>query len=414
MEVRTRYFVLQNSNIQSLLSCPGARARLHCGPVPGSEYAHPRDEILQVMERIYRYRMTTTSGGNISVREPGGALWITPARVDKGSLRREDIVLVRGDGSVEGRHRSSSEYPLHAAVYAARPDYTAVVHAHPAALVAFSMAHQVPDTKLFHQARHVCGAAGFAKYELPGSEQLGRTVAAVFESGRDCVILQNHGVIAGAADLAHAFHRFETLEFTARILIKARLLDHPEFLTESHLALADGAATALPQFQRQAPTSTEKEVRRTLCDFVRRAYRQRLFISTQGSFSARLDEASFLVTPYAVDRGLISAEDLVLVHDGAAESGKRGTRANRLRHQRLSCECHRVQRYQANARQPDHPRKLRGAARGWTSTIRRAVPGAGRDRENDFRRPSLDHPGERRRAGHGSKRGGCLRPPRGP
>jgi len=25
---------------------------------------HPRDEIMRTMERIYRYRMTTTSGGN--------------------------------------------------------------------------------------------------------------------------------------------------------------------------------------------------------------------------------------------------------------------------------------------------------------------------------------------------------------
>jgi hypothetical protein len=29
---------------------------------------HPRDEIVQTMERIYRYRMTTTSGGNLSIR----------------------------------------------------------------------------------------------------------------------------------------------------------------------------------------------------------------------------------------------------------------------------------------------------------------------------------------------------------
>ena len=62
-------------------------------------YLHPRDEILQAMERIYRYRMTTTSGGNLSIREANGDVWITPARVDKGSLRREDIVCVRADGA---------------------------------------------------------------------------------------------------------------------------------------------------------------------------------------------------------------------------------------------------------------------------------------------------------------------------
>jgi L-fuculose-phosphate aldolase len=293
----------------------------------GSEYTHPRDEILQVMERIYRYRMTTTSGGNISVREPDGALWITPARVDKGTLRREDIVLVRADGVVEGRYRPSSEYPFHAAVYAARPDYGAVVHAHPTALVAFSMAHQMPDTRLFHQAKHVCGDPGFARYELPGTEQLGKTVAAVFARGSDCVVLENHGVVTGGANLAEAFHRFETLEFTAKTIIKAWLLDRPVFLDDSQLTLAREGAGNLREFTRDAPGSVERELRRTLCEFVRRAYRQRLFISTQGSFSARLGANEFLITPYAGDRGLISPEGLVLIRDGAAESGKHPSRA---------------------------------------------------------------------------------------
>ena len=62
------------------------------------QLTHPRDEIMATMERIYRYRMTTTSGGNLSIREPGGDIWITPARVDKGSLTRNDIVRVKPDG----------------------------------------------------------------------------------------------------------------------------------------------------------------------------------------------------------------------------------------------------------------------------------------------------------------------------
>src|SRR5262245_65524833 len=95
------------------------------------DLVHPRDEIMRAMERIYRYRMTTTSGGNLSIREENGDVWITPARVDKGSLRREDIVRVRADGSVEGRHPPSSEFPFHRAVYQARPDLHGLVHAHP-------------------------------------------------------------------------------------------------------------------------------------------------------------------------------------------------------------------------------------------------------------------------------------------
>src|SRR5215472_2239817 len=150
-------------------------------------FIHPRDEILQAIQRIYRYRMTTTSGGNLSIREESGDIWITPARLDKGSLRREDIVRVSPDGAVHGAHRPSSELPFHQEIYRTRPDLRGIAHAHPVALVAFSLVHQVPDTRLFHQARLVCGEAGFAPYELPGSQALGRTVARTFAAGYSCV-----------------------------------------------------------------------------------------------------------------------------------------------------------------------------------------------------------------------------------
>ncbi len=55
------------------------------------------------MERIYRYRMTTTSGGNLSIREANGDIWITPARVDKGNLGRADISTGASRWVVEGK-----------------------------------------------------------------------------------------------------------------------------------------------------------------------------------------------------------------------------------------------------------------------------------------------------------------------
>ena len=147
------------------------------------QVTHPRDEIMRTMERIYRYRMTTTSGGNLSIREPDGSIWITPARMDKGSLTRDDIVCVGPDGAVEGRHQPSSEFPFHKAVYEVRPDIRAVVHAHPVALVAFSICRQTPDTCLFHQAHFMCGRTGFAAYAVPGSRQLGDNIAETFRAG---------------------------------------------------------------------------------------------------------------------------------------------------------------------------------------------------------------------------------------
>jgi L-fuculose-phosphate aldolase len=52
-------------------------------------------------------------------------------------------------------------------------------------------------------------------------------------------------------------------------------------------------------------------------------------ISTEGSFSARLDANSFVITPYRLDRSSIDLQDLVLVKDGRAEAGKIASRASR-------------------------------------------------------------------------------------
>jgi L-fuculose-phosphate aldolase len=288
---------------------------------------HPRDEIMRTMERIYRYRMTTTSGGNISIHEPCGDIWITPARVDKGSLTRDDIVRVAPDGTVEGPHRPSSEFPFHQAVYEARPDIRAVVHAHPVALVAFSICRQTPDTRLFHQAHSVCGQTGFAPYALPGSKELGRNIAEAFKAGCHSVILENHGVVVGGASLAQAFQRFEAFEFAAKTVIKGRSIGEVRYLTEAQLEQAHGRSVALESFEPEAPTALEQELRRQLHLFVRRGCRQRLLISTEGSFSARLGEDSFLITPTQKDRESLEISDFVLVDGNRREAGKKASRA---------------------------------------------------------------------------------------
>jgi len=288
---------------------------------------HPRDEVVVTMQRIYRYKMTTTSGGNVSIRDENGDIWITPAAVDKATLRPDDIVRVASDEQIDGRHRPSSEFPFHQAIYEARPDLRAIVHAHPVALVAFSASRRVPDTRLFPQAWRLCGSVGFAPYARPGSAELGDRIAKAFEEGFNCVILENHGVVTGATNLQQAFQRFETLECAAKTIIKGTLVGEVRCLDDAQLdALTDDGAS-LPQFEPPRHTNREKELRREVCDFVHRGYQQGLLTSTAGSFSARIDDTSFVITPFPVDRYAIEPEDLVLIRGREREMGKTPSRA---------------------------------------------------------------------------------------
>lgn len=293
------------------------------------EYLHPRDELVLTMQRIYRYKMTTTSGGNLSILDENGDIWITPTGVDKGTLTANDIMCVRADGRVEGLHRPSSEYPFHKAIYAIRPDLKAIVHAHPMALVAFSIAHKVPDTRLFHQAWRSNGTVAFAPYGVPGSEDLGRKIAQKYAEGFDSVILENHGVCCGGQNLQEAFGKFETLEMCCKVLIKAHTLGEPTYLTDQQLQLQGKSDVPLEAFEYDPSMMTihEKELRNQICRFVERGYRQRLLTMTTGTFSARIDAEKFLITPYPLDRHAVLPEEIVMIRKGKKEFGKHPSRA---------------------------------------------------------------------------------------
>ncbi len=92
---------------------------------------HPREQITLIMKRIYNRVLTTTSGGNLSIIDENGDIWITPTGVDKGLMKPSDIVCVKADGTIIGDNKPSSEYPFHLAIYRERPDIRAIVHAHP-------------------------------------------------------------------------------------------------------------------------------------------------------------------------------------------------------------------------------------------------------------------------------------------
>lgn len=293
------------------------------------EYLHPRDEISVTMERIYNYKMTTTSGGNLSIIDENSDIWITPARVDKGTLTPDDIVRVSKNGAIDGRHPPSSEYPFHKAIYEARPDLRSVVHAHPISLVAFSCAHKVPETKVFPTSWNTNGKVGFAPYGVPGSNELGAKIATEFSKGYDSVILENHGVCCGGNNLQDAFQRFESLEVCAKALIKAGMIGEPLPLTGEQIQMQSKSYYKLEAFEYNTDMMSikEKDLRCQLAQFVKRGYRQRLLSGASGTFSARIDETSFLITPYPLDRFTIEPEDLVMIRKNKKQIGKRPSRA---------------------------------------------------------------------------------------
>lgn len=265
------------------------------------KFMHPADQLVLMMDRIYNYGMTTTSGGNLSILDENGDVWITPGSIDKGNLTRKDMVCIKKDGTIEGIHKPSSEYPFHLKVYETRRDIKAVLHAHPPALVAFSIVRQIPNTKLIPNAYVGCGKIAMAEYGLPGSKDLGDKIAKEFEKGCDIAVLENHGVVVGSDSLFNAFKAFETLDFCARLQIDASIIGKPKSLSEDKMQLKyTKDHYNMEEYVPEVITSQEKEARNEMCNLVHRAYNQKLINATQGSFSQRLEGDKFVITPYNV------------------------------------------------------------------------------------------------------------------
>lgn len=197
------------------------------------EYTDIRQSIIAAALYMQRSGMIRGTSGNISVRVPEGVL-VTPSSVPYEELEPEDICLVSLEGEhLDCRRRPSSETPLHLAVYAARPDVGAVVHAHSeystvmASLCGVLPAVTVPGTE-FYPVKSV-------PFLLPGSEALADAVAEALGDG-SAVIMAHHGLVCAAQTLKKAMGAAEYVEENARIAYRLRLAGSESAIPEAEIA----------------------------------------------------------------------------------------------------------------------------------------------------------------------------------
>lgn len=161
---------------------------------------HPADQISVIMKRLYDQDLTTLTGGNLSIMDNDGVMWVSPSGIDKATLTRDDMVPVFPDGTSKGRYKPTSEYRIHHTILREFPEMKAVLHAHPPALVTMSILYDTPDTSLTAVAYEAVGKPGLVEYATPGSMELVDCAIDGFKKGHDANVLKNHAVFLGSLD----------------------------------------------------------------------------------------------------------------------------------------------------------------------------------------------------------------------
>jgi L-fuculose-phosphate aldolase len=163
-----------------------------------------RETIVRVAQAMDRAGFAPSKSGNVSARFGDGML-ITPSGLPYAVMSPGDLTEIDLHGNLRGgERRPSSEWPFHAAIYAARPDAKAIVHTHSPKATALSCARR--GIPAFHYMIALAGGADVrcADYATFGSKALAQNAVRALE-GRKAVLLANHGVIALGATLEGAY-----------------------------------------------------------------------------------------------------------------------------------------------------------------------------------------------------------------
>lgn len=194
--------------------------------------ADVREQIVHYSRLVYTKGWVANHEGNLTARYANGRFLSTPTAFSKADVRERDLIEIDAEKNVlRGFRRPFSEFSLHLAVYQARPDAQAVIHAHPPSATALSVVGRGLDRPIIAESVVSLGpAVPCSPFFLPGSSDESQAVqqlAAVF----DVFILGNHGVVALGDNLEQAFLRLEYVEHLAEIERRARQFGEPRYLS---------------------------------------------------------------------------------------------------------------------------------------------------------------------------------------
>lgn len=204
-------------------------------PEPGAGADEPalRQAIIATALEMNALGINRGKSGNVSARIDGGFL-ITPSALPYDQTHPEDVVTVRDDGDAIGRRVPSSEWRFHRAIYAARPEVQAIVHAHsPFATTLACLDRGIPA---FHYMVAVAGGADIrcASYATFGTQALADEVLRALD-GRKACLLSHHGMIAAGGSLRAALALAVEVEALAEMYWRVLQIGEPTILSEQEM-----------------------------------------------------------------------------------------------------------------------------------------------------------------------------------
>ena len=183
-----------------------------------------RREIAEICLKMYQREYITATDGNVSARLSNDQILITPSGMCKGDVTPEDVIRININGEkISGWGKPSSETNMHLEVYRQRNDVQAVIHAHPATAVAFTLVGKSLAGCVIPEVVLTMGSIQTVDYATPGTGEAALVIREHILS-YDALILDRHGSLTVGPNLTKAYHHLEKLEHAAKVTFMAHQL----------------------------------------------------------------------------------------------------------------------------------------------------------------------------------------------
>jgi L-fuculose-phosphate aldolase len=196
----------------------------------------PRVALVSLYRELARRGMNAGSSGNVSARTRAGML-ITPSGCSADTLTVRGLVAMALDGAVRGKATPSSEWSMHAAIYAAFPAASWIVHTHADACTALACLNEGLPGFHYMVTRFGGDDVRCAPYVTFGTPALA-VLAAQAMQGRTACLLGNHGMIVYGRTMQEALTSSVLLETLCRQYLLGRAAGPVRLLTVDEMQAA--------------------------------------------------------------------------------------------------------------------------------------------------------------------------------
>jgi L-fuculose-phosphate aldolase len=188
------------------------------------KYDYEVTAFLKVTAHLADKMYVTGYGGNAAWKLEDDLILITPTKMNKGDITKDDVVFINKAGdTVEGTRRPTGERPMYLKFFEERPDIVSVLHCHAPNAGAFAIMDgpNLLMRPFYPELAHEVGPVPVVPYAEPLTQELADNFSPFLQK-YNSFMMENHGLVTmSVKSIDYTMMNVDLLEMSCYSILQA-------------------------------------------------------------------------------------------------------------------------------------------------------------------------------------------------